>query len=148
MKSHKTYSGLITSLPPNGIFVFGANTEGNHGAGAAKVAKEKFGAIYGTIGLQGQSYGIITKDLRVNKHPSISSRIIISQVEALYFYASVMKDKDFYIAYSGSGYNLNGYSPLDMAYIFSSAGPIPENIVFEEEFYSLIHPSRKGDEDE
>jgi hypothetical protein len=57
----KTYQGVITSLPLNGIFVYGANTEGRHGMGAAKVAREKFGAIYGKTGLQGQSYGIIIK---------------------------------------------------------------------------------------
>jgi hypothetical protein len=31
----------------NTIFVFGSNPEGRHGSGAAKVAKDKFGAVYG-----------------------------------------------------------------------------------------------------
>ena len=34
----------ITSLKPNEIFVFGSNTEGRHGLGAALTAKQKFGA--------------------------------------------------------------------------------------------------------
>lgn len=52
------------SLPKNGeIFVFGSNLAGIHGAGAAKVAIDKFGAVWGQgRGLNGQSYAIATKD--------------------------------------------------------------------------------------
>lgn len=47
------------------IFVFGSNTEGRHGAGAAKFAAQWMGAICRQAeGLQGQSYAIPTKDLR------------------------------------------------------------------------------------
>jgi hypothetical protein len=43
------------------IFVFGSNLQGLHLAGAARVAREKFGAIMGQgNGLQGQSYAIPT----------------------------------------------------------------------------------------
>jgi hypothetical protein len=66
--SVKTYSGKITSLKPNQIFVFGSNEGGSkgqaptHGAGAAKLAKDKFGAKQGqSRGIQGQSYAIVTK---------------------------------------------------------------------------------------
>jgi hypothetical protein len=53
----------IQSLKSNEIFVFGSNTLGRHGAGAAKQAM-KFGAKYGQArGLQGQTYAIVTKDL-------------------------------------------------------------------------------------
>jgi len=34
----------ITELKENEIFVFGSNLAGKHGAGAAFLAKEKFGA--------------------------------------------------------------------------------------------------------
>ena len=69
----KVYKGIITELPPNGIFVFGSNTEGRHGLGAAKTAREKFGAKYGQpSGRQAQSYAIITKDLTKSFHPSVS----------------------------------------------------------------------------
>jgi hypothetical protein len=45
------------------IFVFGSNLAGRHGAGAAKFAARHHGAKYGQgEGLQGQSYGIATKD--------------------------------------------------------------------------------------
>src|SRR5690554_7690062 len=51
----------ISDLKENEIFVFGSNLEGEHGGGAARTAREKFGAIWGQgTGLQGQSYGIPT----------------------------------------------------------------------------------------
>lgn len=37
--SRKTYSGMIQSLTPNQVFVFGSNTQGRHGKGAALTAK-------------------------------------------------------------------------------------------------------------
>lgn len=38
---------MITELNPNQIFVFGSNLAGRHGAGAAKQAREQFGAEIG-----------------------------------------------------------------------------------------------------
>ena len=52
---------FITELKENEIFVFGSNLQGMHGGGAARLAYNKFGAIWGQgVGLQGQSYGIPT----------------------------------------------------------------------------------------
>lgn len=57
------YEGRITP-EQNTVFVFGSNPEGRHGAGAARVAAEQFGAVYGKgEGLQGSSYALPTKDL-------------------------------------------------------------------------------------
>jgi len=138
----KTYKGIITELPPNGIFVFGSNTQGRHGLGAAKVAREKFGAKYGQAsGRQGQSYAIITKDLTKKIHPSVDRRDIELQITHLYKYAEDTPDLDFYIAYSAGGKNLNGYSSQEMANMFTiiwDSWNIPENIIFEEEFAKLI----------
>ena len=51
----------IQELGPGEIFVFGSNLSGMHGGGAARVAYEKFGAVWGQgTGLQGRSYGIPT----------------------------------------------------------------------------------------
>ncbi len=51
----------ITELQPYQIFVFGSNLEGDHAAGAAKLALEKFGAIQGKgVGQQGACYAIPT----------------------------------------------------------------------------------------
>ena len=37
----------ITELKPNEIFVFGSNLGGYHGGGAARIALDKFGAVWG-----------------------------------------------------------------------------------------------------
>jgi hypothetical protein len=148
--SAKTYSGRITSLKPNQIFVFGSNEGGSqgqaptHGAGAAKLAKDKFGAIQGqSRGLQGQSYAIITKKFYDVKRSSTPEEIT-TEIKALYDYARNNPDKEFLVSdYSET--NLNGYSGQEMADMFSNAGPIPSNIVFNENFDKLIatQPTRK-----
>ena len=52
---------FIKSLKPDEIFVFGSNLAGAHGGGAARIAVEDFGAIWGQgVGLQGQCYAIPT----------------------------------------------------------------------------------------
>ena len=135
--SMKTYVGQITELPENGVFVYGSNTEGRHGAGAALVAKEKFGAVYGRSGFHGQSYGIITKDLRCYHHPSISKGQIVQQIGEMYKFARARPDLEFWVAYSGTGKNLNAYTPQQMADMFASHD-IPSNIVFEQSFYELM----------
>lgn len=134
---HKTYKGLVSSLKENQIYTFGSNTEGRHAKGAALQAMN-FGAIYGQAsGLQGQSYAIITKDLKKKRHPSITTEVIIAQIKTLYEFAEINLNLDFLIAYSVWP-NLNYYSPIEMAHMFAYHD-IPENIVFEEEFYKLIN---------
>jgi len=136
--NRKTYGGPINSLESNQIFVFGSNTEGRHGKGAALVAKQKFGANYGQAeGLQGQSYGIITKDLTKTDHPSRTADQIKEQIIKLYEFAKQNPDKEFVIAYSGEGTNLNAYSSQEMANMFGSFD-IPNNVIFEEKFNKLL----------
>lgn len=147
----RTYKYPITKLEPNQIFVFGSNTQGRHGKGAALWAKQHAGAIYGnSIGPQGQSFAIVTKNLKKQIHPSVHRDVIISQIEQLYDYAIACPDKEFLIAYrkvfNGNNkirevINLNGYSVQEMADMFKEAAnsTIPSNIIFEEEFAKLIY---------
>lgn len=137
----KTYKGKLNKLEPNQIFAFGSNPEGRHSKGAALIAKKIFGAKYGQAeGLMGQSYGIITKDLRKSKHPSIPTKDIKKSIKVLYDFAKENSDKEFFIAYSGKGKLLSGFTPQQMADMFYNAdrGYIPDNIVFEENFYVLV----------
>lgn len=136
----KTYKGFITELPSNGIFVFGSNTEGRHGKGAALVAVQRFGAIYGRpAGHVGRSYGIVTKDLTKSIHPSVSKPFIMEQIRDLYNYAFIDRpDHEFYVAYQGKVANLNGYTPEEMAEMFGYF-LIPDNFFFEEEFAKLLN---------
>jgi len=134
----RTYSGYISNLNPNQIFVFGSNTQGRHGKGAALLAKKYFGAIHGmSMGLQGQSYAIVTKDLTKSEHPSIAPEYIITQIKVLYSTAKNMPNHEFLVAYTLNS-NLNGYTPEDMATMFAQAGTIPDNIVFNDQFAKLI----------
>lgn len=140
----KTYKGLIKKLEPNQIFVFGSNTQGRHGAGAAFYAQNCFGAIYGQArGRQGQCYAIVTKDLTKEIHPSVTEHAIIMQVNQLYGYAKSHPDLEFLVAYSANTTNLCGYSSKELAEMFfagafSFKASIPDNIVFEESFYELV----------
>lgn len=140
----KTYTGLIENLPENGIFVFGANTQGIHGAGTAKIVLEKYGAKLGSTHLQGQSYGLITVDFLAEVRPSIQIERLLENIIELYEVATLHKEKEFYVAYTADGFNLSGYTSADLAQLFGHAGSlfpgrIPDNIVFEDKFYELIN---------
>ena len=136
--ARKTYSGFIHYLNKDQIFVFGSNTQGRHGRGAALTARLKFGAIYGNPeGIQGKSFAIITKDLTKKTHPSRTTSQIISQINKLYEYATLHPDKEFIIPYKCSDYNLYAYSSEEMAKMFASS-EIPDNIVFDKQFYELV----------
>jgi hypothetical protein len=136
----ETYSGKLNGPKDDKeIFVFGSNPEGRHGKGAAVTAWRKYGAKMGKgSGWHGQSYGIITKDLRKKKHPSISVDSITKQISKLYDVARKYPDYKFMVAYHGSKRNLNGYSPNEMAEMFRQP-PIPSNIIFEETFDKLVY---------
>ena len=132
------YNGNITPTSDT-IFVFGSNPEGRHGAGAAKVAKDQFGAVYGQgEGLQGNAYALPTKDLRVkenNGYKSISPNQIIESIKKLYEVAKQNPTKKFKIAYTNTTEpSLNGYTGLEMIEMFNSAGERPSNIVFSKEW--------------
>jgi hypothetical protein len=149
----KTFSGLIKNLNDNNKFVFESNPQGIHRKGTARIALLKFGAIYGKgHGLQCKSYGLATKNLKINFYDdilkitykkaglrSISKKQIIDNIKKLYNLAKKMKDKEFLIAYTASGMNLNGYSDMEMGRMFYEAKPIPMNIVFEDNFLKLVY---------
>lgn len=147
----KVYDGLITNLSFNQILVYGANPEGIHGAGVAKLAVDKYGAEYGRVGLVGQSYGLVTKNLTAGYmdvygkvyekagERSISEEDMVDNIRKLYETANDMEGLDFLVAFMKSGKNLNGYSDKEMAKFFSSTGiPMPPNVIFEKEFLTLI----------
>lgn len=138
------YRGLIEPSDDT-IFVFGSNPEGRHGAGSAKVARNKFGAKQGQgSGLMGNSYGLVTKDLRIKGTRSVSKEDIEKNIEELYNVAKSMPDKKFKIAYRNSRdeVTLNGYSGLEMAEMFLSM-EVPENIYFSNVWEPIIKELQK-----
>jgi len=132
----RTYKGLIEKLEPNQVFVYGQNTQFRNGKGSALTAM-RFGAVNGKGGLQGQTYGLITKDLTKRIHPSRTVEQIEEQIKILYEFASDNSDLEFFIAYSGKGNNLNAYTTQEMAQMFRCE-IIPNNIIFEYEFSKLV----------
>jgi len=156
MTKRKTYTGIITDLKQNQIFVFGSNPEGRHGAGAAKLAMEKFGAVRGVgRGLTGRSYALVTKNLTkgfrerstgktyaLSGKKSVSKRDIKQNIRDLYRFARKERSKEFLIAYTAGGLNLNGYTSLEMAKMFGEASvSIPENIIFQDKFLENVEKS-------
>lgn len=101
-------------------FVFGSNLKGRHGAGAAKYARENFGAIEGQArGIQGHSYAIPTKDR--NMKP-LDLEDIKRGVDQFIKYASSHREDLFFVTRIGCG--LAGYTNTDIAPMFRYA---PEN---------------------
>lgn len=102
---------------PNKIFVFGSNTAGIHGAGAARLAMEKYGAVYGKgEGLQGNSYAIPTKDKVLETLPLGEIQIYVN-----YFleYAWENQELQFFVTKIGCG--LAGYTEEQIAPMFAEA---------------------------
>jgi hypothetical protein len=135
------YTGIIDILGKDQIFVFGSNTEGRHGAGAALYAKKHFGAIYGQAeGLQGRSYAIITKDLTKTKHPSIEPKHLKWNILKFYHFAEDNEHLLFFVAYDGESKLLNGYNIKEFANMWNiNNQQLPINVVFEEKFKNLIY---------
>lgn len=139
----RTYTGIIHKLKENQIFVFGSNMQGRHGKGAARWAVDNAGAIYGQArGLQGNAWGIITKDLNKRIHPSISRQFILSQLRDLLWFATEKVGYEFIIPYRADSVNLNGYTPEQMASMFAEF-MWPDNVLFEERFAELMNNSSR-----
>lgn len=116
----------IAKLEKNEIFVFGSNLAGRHGAGAAKLAYEKFGAIYGVgEGLQGQSYAFPT--LTAGFQPRTDEALDIS-IGKLYQTCEQNPDKIFYLTKVGCG--LAGFTEKYMKFLFR--GKRPQNLIVPE----------------
>jgi len=102
----------IRSLKPHEVFVFGSNLAGAHGGGAARVAQELFGAIYGQgVGLQGQSYAIPTMQGGVET--------IKPYVDEFICFAKDNPDKLFYVTRIGCG--IAGFKDEEIAPLFVEA---------------------------
>lgn len=97
-----------------GIFVFGSNLAGIHGAGAARFAIEKHQAIYGVgTGLQGSSYAIPTKDQYIETLPLHIVKVFIDGFKA---YAA--SDHRYIFDVTRIGCGLAGFTDEQIAPLF------------------------------
>jgi hypothetical protein len=118
----------ITSLKPNEIFVFGSNLLGHHMGGAARIALEKFGAIYGQgVGLQGNSYAIPTMQGGVET--------IKPYVDDFIDFAGQHPELTFYVTRIGCG--IAGFRDEQIAPLFANALNVP-NIILPRSFHEVI----------
>jgi hypothetical protein len=125
----------VTKLEPHQVFVFGSNTEGIHGAGAAAFAHKNFGAIMGVpCGHQGQSYAIPTKDLRKGMR-SIPIDTMQGDVWLFLDYAQRHPELEFLVTRLGT--ELAGYTLNEMASLFDGED-LPDNVRLPQEFLDRI----------
>ena len=147
----KTYKGKINQLNSNQIFCFGSNPVGIQGAGSAGFASKRGWCssnekMNNKLSSSKKSWGIVTINYP-GKRKSVSLEKISENIKKLYDYAEKNPDKEFLIAYTGiNNRNLNGYSNNDLAWTFTR-NEIPNNIVFEEEFCTLIQKHTKKSSD-
>lgn len=93
--------GFVIELEKNEILIFGSNLNGWHAGGAARQAKEKFGAIEGSSnGPQGQSYAIPTLGYEMEKLPLEEIKY---HLQALLDYAELNPDLEFLLTPIGTG---------------------------------------------
>lgn len=91
------------------MFVFGSNKSGFHAGGAACLAVQKFGAIWGQgVGLQGQSYAIPTMQGGVDT--------IKPYVDEFIAFAKSHPDLFFWVTRIGCG--IAGFRDSDIAPLF------------------------------
>jgi hypothetical protein len=130
-KSNRTVK-LVQNLEENQIFVFGSNEVGRHGAGAAKIAL-RWGAKRGQgIGLQGQTYGIPTKDSSIK---TLGLGKIRKYVREFIEFAQSKPELTFLVTEIGCG--LACYKPEDIAPMFEKAINIV-NIHLPESFWKIL----------
>ena len=122
MSQKRTTPEFTTELQPGEIFVFGSNLRGIHGGGAARVAFQKFGAIWGEgVGLHGQSYGIPTMQGGVET--------IRPYVDEFLEYAKAHPNLTFLVTRIGCG--IAGFTDGEISPLFEKAHQI-ENVVLPE----------------
>ena len=119
---------FIKSLKADEIFVFGSNLAGAHGGGAARIAVEDFGAIWGQgVGLQGQCYAIPTMQGGVET--------IKPYVDEFIEFAKQHKELFFYVTRIGCG--IAGFRDEEIAPLFAKAIDV-QNIALPETFVSHL----------
>ena len=127
---------MIRSLKPDEIFVFGSNLGGHHGGGAARVAVNKFGAVWGQgVGHQGQCYAIPTMQGGVET--------IKPYVDQFVDFAKNHGELFFYVTRIGCG--IAGFRDEDIAPLFRDAVSV-ENICLPKSFVDVFANTIKAPE--
>lgn len=123
-------TGQVRELKENEIFVFGSNTYGRHGKGAAKKAM-RWGAKYGQAsGLQGRTYGIPTVNATITGKLPIH-RINVYVQEFIKF-AKEHPELHFLVTAVGCGWA--GWTATEIAPLFLEA-TVMKNVSLPRKFW-------------
>jgi len=124
----KISSSRIDKLNSDEIFVFGSNLEGMHAGGAARIAADKFGAIWGqSVGLQGKCYAIPTM------HGGVDA--IKPYVDEFITFAKANPQFKFLVTRIGCG--IAGFTDKQIAPLFTEALKV-ENIYLPQSFVNEL----------
>ena len=124
---------FITELSPNEVFVFGSNLAGMHGGGAARIARQRFGAIMGRgVGMQGQSYAIPTMQGGVET--------IRPYVDEFIEFSKEHPELIFYVTRIGCG--IAGFHDWEIAPLFAAAVDLP-NVILPATFVAHLTGNKK-----
>lgn len=124
----------ISELRDHEVFVFGSNLSGIHGAGAAKLAYDKFGAEWGVgVGLTGRCYAIPTKSEGITRTLTVTE--IQPYVDMFLRIATVNPTTHFLVTEVGCG--LAGHKVEDIAPLFERALKI-DNIYLPKRFIEAL----------
>ena len=125
---------MVTELDKNQIFVFGSNESGIHGAGAARLALNKFGALYGkSSGLQGKCYAIPTKSKFIERTLTIEE--INAYVKLFIVTAKNLPTNHFLVTEIGCG--LAGHNVNDIAPLFTECINM-DNVSLPQRFWDIL----------
>jgi uncharacterized protein (TIGR02452 family) len=128
MYNREFTSERISELKENEIFVFGSNLAGSHGGGAARLAYNRFRAIWGQgVGLQGQSYAIPTM------HGGVD--VIKPYVDEFILFAKKHPEYKFLVTRIGCG--IAAFTPDEIAPLFKDALDV-ENVILPEDFVEVL----------
>ena len=118
----------IRHLADNEIFVFGSNLSGIHAGGAARIAHQQFGAIWGQgVGLQGSTYAIPTMQGGVET--------IAPYVDEFILFAQENKHLQFLVTRIGCG--IAGFTDDEIAPLFINAYNL-DNVILPQQFIAHI----------
>lgn len=143
----------IEDLHPNEVFVFGSNANGNHYGGAANLAYQRFGAVWGVgEGLRGNSYALPTLNRSMER---VSMGALKQAFKHLFQEIDFNPELCFLLTKVGCG--IAGYTVEEVACAFwesvnsfydgrwtTYVGSLPEGLIIPEEFCDYMpQPYRK-----
>ncbi|WP_157450761.1 hypothetical protein [Bacteroides sp.] len=119
----------INELEECEVFVFGSNLPGLHVGGAANVAHNKWGAVWGQgVGLQGQTYAI----------PTMQGDIETVEPYVNDFIEFAKKHQELIFLVTPIGCGIAGFTPKEIAPLFREATSL-DNVYLPRSFWDILN---------